>query len=71
METWAQQSGCVGQQAPEREICPSSSPTTGVTSRQFYDVEKQTLVLRLPWKALYGHSYFPSLVKCTSELGEF
>lgn len=37
METWAQQPGYVGQQAPERDLPVFS---TGVTSRQFYDMEE-------------------------------
>lgn len=60
METWAQQPGYVGQQAPEREICLSSA--LGLQADSFMMWKKQTLVLMLLWEALYGHSYFPSLV---------
>lgn len=62
METWAQQSGYVDQQAPEREreICLSSA--LGLQADSFMMWKKQTLVLMLLWEALYGHSYFPSLV---------
>lgn len=62
METWAQQSGYVGQKAPERDLPVFKSQHWGYKQTVFMMWEKQTLVLVFLWKALYGHSYFPSLV---------